>query len=213
MPPGGWKLVEFPATGNVTVEDVRSGAQKKVSYTKLVAQNEAEALRLRYAGRMLSRASIEGEEWGSILLLDIARRPDGNMKRLAYWFTRDFASDWRPPPRESEDGVPSAIPIWQVDWNAWQQAYHAANSLGKAIILRNITMLAARRNGYTSAAPINLAALSGTDRELKAIALAFGDPGFGSAVTAKWAEIAKDASDPQLQALAHEVRTKFGMTE
>ena len=74
-------------------------------------------------------------------------------------------------------------------------------------------MLGIRREQVTTAAAINLAALSGADRELKAIALAFGDPALGSAVTAKWAEIAGNASDAQMQALAQEVRGKFGITD
>ena len=142
------------------------------------------------------------------MLLDIAQRPDSNIKRLAYWFTKHFAQDWHTK-GESATGAP----VWPVNWSAWQQAYNAANPLGKAIILRNITTLAVRRNEVTTAAAINFAALSGADRELKAVALAFGDPALGSAVTAKWAEIAGNASDPQLQALAQEVRAKFGITD
>ena len=208
-PPAGWKLIVFPASGNLTLQDVREQAWEKVYSTKLVAQNDTEAVRLRAAGGLLVGAVVEGEEWASMLLLDVAQRPDSNIKRLAYWFTQDFAIDWNPQ-RESESGVPSAVPVWQVDWNAWQQAYNAANALGKAIILRNVTMLGIRREQVTTAAAINLAALSGTDRELKSIALAFGAAALGSAVTAKWAEIAADASDPQMQALAQEARSKFG---
>lgn len=207
-PSGGWKLLAFPATGNLTLEDVQDQQSEKASYTKLVAQNETEAVRLRGAQALILSAALEGEQWGEKLLLDIAQRPDSNIKRLTYWFTKYFAQDWHTQ-GESATGAP----VWPVNWAAWQQAYNAANALGKAIILKNVTMLAARRNDFAVAATINLSALSGTDRELKAIALAFGDPSLGSAVTAKWAEIAGNASDPQMQALAQEVRGKFGITD
>jgi hypothetical protein len=207
-PAGGWKLVEFPAGNNLTLDEVRNQQSGKVYYTKIIAQNEAAAVRLRAAQALILNAALEGQQWGEKLLLDIAQRPDSNMKRLAYWFMRDFAQDWNT--RESETGP---VAPWPVNWSAWQAAYNAANPLGKAIILRNITTLAVRRNEVATAAAINLAALSGTDRELKAIALAFGDAALGSAVTAKWAEIANNASDPQLQALAQEVRTKAGITD
>lgn len=207
-PSGGWKLFDFPVSGNPTVETVVGQQAQKVSNTKLIAQNETEAARLRGAGSLILGAALEGEQWGEKLLLDIAQRPDNNIKRLAYWFTKHFAQDWHTK-GESATGAP----VWPVNWSAWQQAYNAANPLGKAIILRNITTLAVRRNEVATAAAINLAALSGTDRELKAIALAFGDPALGSAVTAKWAEIANNAADPQLQALAQEVRAKSGITD
>ncbi len=204
-PAGGWKLLEFPTTGNLTVEDVRKQPWRKAEYSKLVAQNETEAVRLRGAGALMLSAASDGHQWGEKLILDIAQRPDSNVKRLTYWYANDFASDWVARGK--------SLVHWPVNWSAWQQAYNAANSLGKAIILRNITMLAVRRNEVATAAAINLSALSGTDRELKAIALAFGDPSLGPAVTAKWAEIAGNASDAQLQALAQEVRTKFGITD
>ncbi len=162
----------------------------------------------RGAGSLILSAALDGEQWGKKLLLDIAQRPDGNLKRLTYWSAKHFALDWNT--RESESG--SAAP-WPVNWTAWQQAYNASNALGKAIILKNATMLAVRRSDFAVAATINLSALSGTDRELKPIALAFGDPALGSAVTAKWAEIAGNASDPQMQALAQEVRGKFGISD
>ena len=208
VPPGGWKLLVFPATGNLTLRDVANQASQKASYTKLVAQNETEAVRLRGAGSLMLSATLDGEQWGEKLLLDIAQRPDGNTKRLTYWFTEHFAQDWHTQ-GESATGAP----VWPVNWTAWQQAYNAANALGKAIILKNATMLAVRRSDFGVAATINLAALSGTDRELKAIALAFGDPALGSAVTAKWAEIAGNAADPQMQALAQEARGKFGISD
>lgn len=209
-PAGGWKLFEFPATGNPTLEEVCKQQEDRVFYTKLIAKNETEAMLLRGVQGLLSGAALDGEEWGCKLLLDIAQRPDSNIKRLAYWSAKDFAQDWHTK-GESESGAPA--PVWPVDWNAWQQAYNAANALGKAIILRNVTMLGIRREQVTTAAAINLAALSGADRELKAIALASGAPALGSAVTAKWAEIAGNASDPQMQALAQEVRAKFGITD
>jgi hypothetical protein len=199
-PAGGWKLIDFPTTGTLTLQDVRDQAWKKAEYTKLVAQNETEAVRLRGAGALMLSAASDGQQWASKLLLDIAQRPDSNIKRLTYWFTKSFAQD-------------ASVVTWPVDWSAWQQAYTAANPLGKAIILRSITTLAVRRNEVATAAAINLSALSGTDRELKAVALAFGDPALGSAVTAKWAEIAGNASDAQLQALAQEVRAKSGITD
>lgn len=204
-PAGGWKLVEFPATGNLTLEGVREQQSNKALYTKLIAQNETQAVQFRGAQGLMLNAALEGEQWAEKLILDIAQRPDSNIKRLAYWFTKDFATDWAIPG--------AATPPWPVDWNAWQQAYNAANPFGKAIILKNVTMLGIRREQLTTAAAINLAALSGADRELKAIALAFGDPSLGSAVTAKWAEIAGNVSDPQMQALAQEVRAKFGITD
>ena len=205
-PSGGWKLLDFPATGNLTLEDVREQQSNKAIYTKLIAQNETQAVQLRGAQGLMLNAALEGEQWAEKLLLDIAQRPDSNIKRLTYFCAKDFAQDWTAK-GESESGVPSTVPVWQVDWNAWQQAYNAANALGKATILRNVTMLGIRREQVTTAAAINLAALSGADRELKAIALAFGHPALGSAVTAKWAEIAGNASDPQMQALAQEARS------
>lgn len=207
-PTGGWKLLDFPVSGNLSLKVVADQQAQKASYTKLVAQNETEAVRLRGAGALMLNAALEGEQWGEKLLLDIAQRPDSNIKRLTYWFTKYFAQDWHTQ-GESATGAP----VWTVNWSAWQQAYNAANSLGKAIILRNITILAVRRSEVATAATINLAALSGTDRELKAIALAFSDPALGSAVTAKWKEIANNTSDPQLQALAQEARAKFGITD
>lgn len=199
-PADGWKLVNFPATGNLSLDTVRNQPSEAASFTKIVAQNETEAVRLRSAGALMLNATSDGQQWAAKLLLDIAQRPDSNIKRLTYWFAKSFAQD-------------ANVVTWPVDWSAWQQAYNAANPLGKAIILRNITTLAVRRNEVATAAAINLAALSGTDRELKAVALAFGDPALGSAVTAKWAEIANNASDAQLQALAQEVRAKFGITD
>ncbi|RBP45726.1 hypothetical protein DES53_102108 [Roseimicrobium gellanilyticum] len=198
IPAGGWKLIEFPTGSNITLQGAQDQQRNKAYYTKLVAQNETNAMRLRGAGALMLDAASSGEQWAGTLLLDIAQRSDSNIKLLTYWSTRDFGQD------------ANAI-AWTVDWNAWQQAYNAADSLGKAIILRNITMLAVRKNEFPVAAAINLSALSGTDRALKAIALAFGDPAFGASVTAKWTEIASDASDPQLQALAQEVRRKFGL--
>lgn len=206
-PPGGWKLLDFPATGNLTLRDVVDQASQKASYTKLVAQNDTEAVRLRGAGGLMLSAALEGEQWGEKLLLDIAQRPDSNLKRLTYWSSKYFGQDWHTK-GESATGAP----VWPVNWTAWQQAYNTANAFGKAIILRNVTTLAVRRNEVATAATINLSALSGTDRELKAIALAFGDPALGSAITAKWAEIAGSATDPQMQALAQEVRAKFGIS-
>lgn len=205
-PPGGWKLLAFPATGNLTLQDVSDQQSQKAYFTKLIAQNEAEAVRLRGAQALILSAALEGEQWGEKLLLDIAQRPDSNIKRLTYWSTKHFAQDWH-----TQGESAAGAPVWTVNWSAWQQAYNAANSLGKAIILRNITILAVRRSEVATAATINLVALSGTDRELKTIALAFGDPALGSAVTAKWAEIAGNATDPQMQALAQEVRAKFGI--
>ena len=207
-PVGGWKLVEFPVEGNLTIEEVRNQQSSNAYYKKIVAQNEANAVRLRGVQGLILNAALEGQQWGEKLLLDITQRPDSNMKRLAYWFMRDFAQDWNT--RESGN---SPTPPWPVDWSAWQQSYDAANSWGKAIILRNITMLAIRRNEVATAAAINLAALSGTNRELKAIAIAFGDPALGSAVTAKWVQIGNNASDAQLQALAKEVCAKFEIAD
>lgn len=206
-PPSGWKLLTFPPSGNLTLQEARDQPSQTASYTKLVAQNETEAMRLRGAGGLMLGAALQGEQWGEKLLLDIAQRPDSNLKHLTYWFARNFAQDWH------TRGESATVPAWPVNWTAWQQAYNAANALGKAIILKNATMLAVRRSDFGVAAAINLSALSGTDRELKAVALAFGDPNLGSAVTAKWAEIAGNASDPQMQALAQEVRTKFGITD
>lgn len=208
QPAGGWKLLDFPTTGHLTVEDVREQPSDRVFYTKVLAQNESEAVRLRSAGSLALGAALQGEQWGEKLLLDVAQRPDGNIKRLAYWFTRNFAQDWHTK-GESATGAT----VWPVNWSAWQQAFNAANPLGKAIIVRNVATLAVRRNEVATAAAINFSALTGANRELKAIALAFGDPALGSAVTAKWAEIAGNASDPQMQALAREVRTMFGITD
>jgi hypothetical protein len=199
-PTGGWKLIDFPAGGNLTVQEVQHQQRNSAYYTKLVAQNEIEAVRLRGAGALLSSAASDGEQWGAKLLLDMAQRPDSNIKRLTYWFALNFGED-------------KNLIDWQVDWVAWQQAYNAANALGKAIILRNVTMLALRRNEFATAATINLSALSSDDRELKAIALAFGDPALGLAVTTKWSEIANNASDLQLQALAKELRSKHGIKD
>ena len=162
-PSGGWKLLEWPQGSNLTVEDVRSQQGSKVLYTKVIAQNATEAVRLRGAQGLMLNAALEGEQWGEKLLLDIAQRPDSNIKRLAYWFAHDFAQDWHTQGESATDA-----PVWPVNWNAWQQAYNAADTLGKAIILRNVTMLAVRRNEFVVASAINLSALSGTDRELKA---------------------------------------------
>ncbi len=198
-PSGGWTLLDFPSMGTITIKDVRDQQSTKASYTKIVAQNETEAIQLRSAGALLWGASQDGEPWGEKLLLGLAQQNDDNMKRLAYWFTKDFGQE-----------VNSIT--WTVDWSGWQQAYTAANALGKAIILRNITMLALKKDDYTTAASINLSALSGSDRELKAIALAFGHPSLGSAVTAKWSQLADD-SDAQIKALASEVKASFGITD
>lgn len=199
-PTGGWKLIDFPAGGNLTLQEVQQQQRNRAYYTKLVAQNEIEAVRLRGAGALMSSAASDGEQWGAKLLLDMSQRPDSNIKRLTCWFALNFGED-------------KNLIDWQVDWEAWQQAYNAANALGKAIILQNVTMLALRRNEFSMAATINLSALSGDDSELKAIALAFGDPALGSAVTSKWSEIANNALDPQLQALAKEVRSKHGIKD
>jgi hypothetical protein len=199
VPSGGWKLLDFPSTGTITIKDVRDQQSIKASYTKLVAQNETEAVQLRGAGALLLTAALDGESWGQTLLLGLAQQSDDNMKQMTYWFSKDFGED-----------VNSIT--WTVDWSAWQQAYNAANALGKAIILRNITSLALKRREYTTAANINLSALSGSDRELKAIALAFGHPDLGSAVTTKWSQLAND-SDTQIKALAAEVKTSFGITD
>ena len=207
-PTGGWKLLDFPVSENLSLQAVADQQTQKASYTKLLAQNETEAVRLRGAGALMLNAALEGEQWGEKLLLDIAQRPDSNIKRLTYWFTKYFAQDWHTQ-GESATGAP----VWTVNWSAWQQAYNTANSLGKAILLRNITILAVRRSEVATAATINLAALSGTDRELKAIALAFSDPALGSEVTAKWKEIADNTSDSQLQGLAQEALAKFGITD
>lgn len=197
-PAGGWKLLDFPAQGNLSVQQVVDQPWLKASNTKIVAQNETEAVRLRGAGALLLNASIEGGQWGEKLLLDIAQRPDGNLKRLAFWFTRNFGQDV------------NAI-AWSPDWSAWQQAYTSANALGKAIILRNLTMLAVKTNEFSVASNIYVSALSGSDRELKAIALVFSHPALGSAVTQKWNEIADNGSDPQFQALANEMKSTFGI--
>lgn len=198
VPSGGWKLLDFPATGTITIKDVRDQQSTTASYTKLVAQNETEAIQLRSAGALLWSASQDGELWGETLLLGLAQESDGNMKRMAYWFARDFGQDVNSITRT-------------VDWLVWQQAYNSANALGKAIILRNVTSLALKKKEYSTAANINLSALSGSDRELKAVALAFGHPDLGSAVIAKWSELASD-SDVQIKALAAEVKNSFGIT-
>lgn len=203
-PSGGWKLLEWPAGRNLTLLEVISQQADKVYFTKLIARNETAAVQLRAAQGLILKAALEGEPWGEKMLLNIAQRPDSNLKRLTYWFAKNFANDWNWQ-GESATGAP----LWQVNWSAWQQAYNLANPLGKAIILKNVTALASRRSEYGTAATISLSALSGTNRELKAVALAFGDPNLGKAVTAKWAEIAGNSSDPQLQALAREVRAKF----
>ena len=197
-PAGGWKLLEFPAQGDISVQQVVTQAWEKVSKTKLVAQNDADAVRLRGAGALLQLVSADGEEWGEAFLLDIAQSPDGNLKRLTYWFTRNFGQDV------------NAI-VWSPDWVAWQQAYTSANALGKAIILRNLTMLAVKTNEPSVACNIYVSALSGSDRELKAIALVFSHPALGSAVIQKWNEIANNGSDPQLQVLANEMKNTFGV--
>ena len=199
-PEEGWTLLDFGLVETQTLEEIRQQPLRIASYTKLVAQNEADAVRLRGAGSLLATASAEGEQWGERLLLDIAQRPDGNFKRTAYWFTRDFGAD------------ANAI-SWHVDWSLWQQAYNLANSLGKGLILRNIGMHAIRRNEYDTVEAIHLAALSGTNRELKGIALAFGHPSFGDDVIAKWRQIAEDNSDLQLQAIAQKVTTEFQIEE
>ncbi len=199
-PANGWRLIEFPAAGNLTLEDARNQPWNRAFYTKLVAQNPPQAVHLRGAGALMKVAANDGEQWANDMLLDVVQRPDSNFKRLTYWFTSGFGQD-------------AEVINWSVDWNAWQQAYNAANALGKAIILKNVTMLALKRNELTVAGAINLSALSGGDRELKAIAIAFGDPALGSEVTAKWAEIASDPSDPQIQALARELRKKWGLSD
>ena len=197
-PSAGWKLLSFPTSGNLLLQDIRDQPSQAASNTKLVAINETEAVQLRGAGALILSAALDGEQWGSKLILDIAQRPDGNLKRLTYWFANNFGQD-------------AVDTTWPVDWNAWQQVYDTADALGKAIILKNVTMLAIRHADYTTAAAINLSALSGTDRELKAIAIAFGDPALGTTVTAKWLELANNSSDQQIKALAQEACDKFGV--
>jgi hypothetical protein len=200
VPSGGWNLIDFPSTGTITIKYVRDQQFTRAWYTKLVAQNEADAMKLRGAGTLLLTASLDGEQWGERFLLGLAQQTDGNLKRLAYWFTKDFGQDV------------NAI-TWSVDWSGWQQAYTAASALGKAIILRNVTALAVKKGEFATAEAINMSALSGSDRELKAIALAFGHSSLGSSVTAKWSQLADDASEPQIKALAAQVKASFNATE
>jgi hypothetical protein len=197
-PAGGWKLLDFPTEGGITLREVSEQPSTKVSFTKIVAKNEAAAVQLRGAGALLSTAISSGEQWACKMLLNAALHQEGNFKHLTYWFAKNFGED--------------ANEIsWTVDWNEWHNAYGSADVLGKSIVLRNVTMLAIRSNEFAVARSINLAALSSSERELKAIALAFGHPDLGLDVTTKWREIAEDASDPQIRALARETLTKFGM--
>lgn len=198
-PSAGWRLIEYPSTGNLTREDIRYQPRRIASYTKLVAQNETEVVKLRGAGALLATAASDGEEWGSILLLNIAGGNENNIKRLAYWFTIDFAID-----KEAID--------WSVDWIQWHQVYNNSDTWGRAIILRNILLLAHRVNNFDIASAISLSALNGSNRDLKAIALAFGDPVYGEAVHARWEQLANDSSDPQIQALAQEAMSTIDDT-
>jgi hypothetical protein len=67
-PSDGWKLLDFPASGNLTLQDIEDQQSQKASCTKLVAQNETEAVRLRGAGGLMLSAALDGEQWGEKLL-------------------------------------------------------------------------------------------------------------------------------------------------
>src|SRR5258708_2202006 len=112
-PSGGWKLVEFPTTGNLTLEDVRDQQSDKTLYRKLIAQDETQAVQFRGAQGLFSIATFDGEQWGEKLILDIAQRPDGNLKRMAFWFAHDFAGNWHAN-AQSESGGPCAVPVWAI---------------------------------------------------------------------------------------------------
>ncbi len=191
-PPGGWKLFEFG--GEISLQEVATQQSYKTLYTKVVAANETEAAKLRGLRVLAGVMAAEGEIWAEDLLLDIAQRPDDDLKRLIYWSTDHFGEDMVAP-----------RPSRAVDWTKWQAAFDAANQLGKAIILRNVVMLAVRKNDFATAAAIHSSIFSGADRELKAIALAFSSPHFGQTVIDQWKAIAADGSDAELQALAQEL--------
>ncbi len=189
-PTEGWKLFEFTGSSS-TIEDVKQQQHDKVFYTKAIAQSDAEAMKLRGSGALIREAMAKGETWAEHWLLEAAESTDDNMKRMMYWFSGEFGADMDQPARS-------------VNWTEWQQAFNNANDLGKAILLKNLTLLAIYREEFTTAASIHTSILNGTDRELKAIALAYGHKDFGSGVTTLWEGIANDTSDTHLKALAEE---------
>lgn len=117
---------------------------------------------------------------------------------MFYWFSGEFAQD-------------NTDLVWVVDWAAWQTAYDNANALGKAILLKNASFLAIRDNDFAVASAMHQAALGGTDRELKAVALAYGHPSLGTGVTSTWETMAADNSDPELQSLAQQALANQGL--
>lgn len=148
-------------------------------------------MELRGSGALILDAMAKGETWAEQWLLEAAEGADDNMKRMMYWFSGDFGADMEQPARV-------------VSWTEWQQAFNAANDLGKAIILKNMTLLAVFKEEFTTAAAIHTSVLNGTNRELKAIALTYGHEDLGSSVKTLWEGIANDTSDAHLKALAEE---------
>jgi len=191
-----WDMVDFPATGVITIEEVAQNAELKAAYTRLAAKDESEAARLRGIGSLLRTMVSDGEEWAEELILDISQRSNTNLKWITFWFAKNFGQD------ANKFDYP-------INWTAWENAYMSANALGKAIILQNITMIAIRSGEIDAARRINLEALSSSNRQLQAIAIAFGHPDLGSEVIDAWETISEDTSDSQLQALANEALSKY----
>lgn len=195
-PEGGWTLLDFSDEEILTMEQIRNQPFQRAHFTKLIARDELEAVKLRGAGGLIRVAVSEGEEWGELLILDIAAGSNGNLKKAAYYFAKDFGDNSGAIERE-------------IDWDKWCQTYNEADDFGKAIILRNIAMLAGRANSFEAARSVSLSALESDSRELKAIALAFGDPSFGAQIIEKWELLASNDSDPQIQSLAQEALEMF----
>lgn len=162
----------------------------------VIADTAENLARLQFSGSILSQQTLLGSSWFESWFLDQATASDDNVKKLLFWYSEDFGADLKKTPEKG---------VRVVDWNLWRQSFDAADELGKAIILKNLTMWASRVDGWKTASDIHLSVFNGNNDALKAIALVKSDKNLGDEVISKWKDMALNSRNIKIKRLAQDV--------
>ncbi len=190
----GWPLIDWNKVDGL--DKFFDNQNSWIIRNQVIADTSEELAKLQFAGSAISQQDLLGSEWFESWLFDKALAPDDNIKRLLFWYGEDFGTDLEAEPKGG---------VRVIDWALWKQNFITANDLGKAILLKNLTVLASRVDGWKEAADIHMLVFNGNSDALKAIALVKGDKNLGTNVIGKWKEIASDSSNEKLKKIAGEV--------
>ena len=189
-PSGAWPIVDWGKVDKL--DNFFQDQFNWIIQDEVIADTAKTLAKLQFSGSVVFQQTSLASGWFESWLLEKVLAPDDNIKRVIFWYGEDFGSDL-----EGEIRV--------INWNLWEQTFNAANDLGKAIILKNLTVLASRVDGWENVADIHMLVFNGNNDALKAIALVKGHKNLGDGVIDKWKDIAQNSTNAKLKNLAQEV--------